>query len=134
MGGLILAWAVAEGIVIFRWGKAGAPPTPGSLLAVSGFFALLGALAVYPPARPTASLIGVGIDIAALLQVLPGTQKIEGTGWPPPMIADPTVVIPPSAAAVAGQSAAAGFGAGLIGNVPGAQSAGQGFAAGLGIP
>lgn len=133
MGGLILAWAAAEGIVIYRWVKAGAPPTPGSLLAVSGFFALLGALAVYPPARPTASLIGVGIDIAALLQVLPGSQKVTGTGWPPPLITDPSVVVPPSAAANAGSSAGAGFGAGLIGNVPGAESAGQGFAAGLGL-
>jgi hypothetical protein len=94
MEGFILAWLAGEGIVAYRWVKAGAPPPPGALLAVSGFFALLAALASYQPARATATIIAVGIDVAAILQVLPGSQTQTSTGWPPPLITDPTVILP----------------------------------------
>jgi len=66
MEGLLAAWLVGEGIVGWRWFKQGAPPPPGSLLAVSGFFALLAVLAIHPPARGVATALAVGIDIAAL--------------------------------------------------------------------
>jgi hypothetical protein len=95
MGVLMMAWLVGEGIVAARWFKQGAPPPPGSLAAVSGFFALLAVLGSYPPARGVAGALGVGIDIAALLQVLPGTTApTAAKGWPPQVITDPTVLLP----------------------------------------
>lgn len=95
MGGLVIMWLTAEGIVTYRWVKAGAPPTPGSLLAVSGFFALLAVVAQYPPARTFATITAAGINIAALLQVLPGTHAPQAnTGWPPPVITDGTIILP----------------------------------------
>lgn len=92
--GLVLAWLIGEGIITWRWVKAGAPPTPGTLVAASGFFALLAVLHEYPPARVTATAIAFGIDVAALLEVLPGSKTVQLTGWPPLMINDPTVLLP----------------------------------------
>jgi hypothetical protein len=92
--GLVLAWLAGEGIVTYRWVKAGAPPTPGALLQVSGFFALLALLHEIPPARTTATLLAVGIDIAALLQVLGKAPASQATGWPPLPINDPAVLLP----------------------------------------
>jgi hypothetical protein len=95
MSVLVMAWLVGEGIVSYRSVKHGAPPTPGSLLAVSGFFVLLAALATYKPAAPVAGLLAVGIDVAAFLQVLPGSGPVTQTRtWPPPLINDPTVLLP----------------------------------------
>lgn len=95
MEALIAAWLTGEGIVTWRWFKQGAPPPPGSLLAVSGFFALLAMLAMHPPARGVATALAVGIDIAALLQVLPGTSAPKAApGWPPAKITDPTQLLP----------------------------------------
>lgn len=96
--GFVLAWSVGIGIVGYRWVKAGAPPTPGALAAASGFFALLALLHEYPPARTTATLLAWGVDAAALLQVLPGSQAVQATGWPPLMINDPTVLLPAGSA------------------------------------
>lgn len=92
--GLVLAWLIGEGLVTYRWVKAGAPPTPGVLLATSGFFALLALLHEVPAARTTATLLAVGIDVAALLEVLPGTKAVQVTGWPPLPINDPAVLLP----------------------------------------
>jgi hypothetical protein len=92
--GLVMAWLAGEGIITWRWVKAGAPPTPGTLIAASGFFALLALLHEVPQARLTATLLAVGIDVAALLQVLPGSKATQVTGWPPLMINDPTVLLP----------------------------------------
>jgi hypothetical protein len=83
--GVTLAWLFGEGIITWRWVKNGAPPTPGALIMSSGFFALCALLGEYPPARATATLLAVGIDIAALLQVL-GKDPGQATGWPPPLI------------------------------------------------
>lgn len=96
--GLVLAWLIGEGIVTYRWVKAGAPPTPGTLAAASGFFALLALLHEYPPARTTATLLAFGVDLAALLQVLPGGGTVQHTGWPPELISDPTVLLPAGSA------------------------------------
>jgi len=138
MEGLILAWLAGEGIVTWRWVKAKAPPPPGALLAVSGFFALLAALASYPPARTTATLIAFGIDVAAILQVLPGSKTQAATGWPPPLITDSTVILPTGSShssgggnssdtpqAVAGANAANGAPQGTPGN-PGTPPEGTG--------
>ena len=126
MGGILIAWLVGEGIVTYRSFKHGAPPTPGQLAAVSGFFVLLAVLGSYPPAKGTATAIAFGIDVAALLQILPGTkapavatltavgvdiaaflQILPGSGqpvhltrtWPPALINDPTVLLPGTAGA-----------------------------------
>lgn len=100
---LVMMWLAGEGIVSWRWFKQGAPPPPGSLAAVSGFFALLAVLATYPPARGVANGIAFGVNLAALLQVLPGTTAPTApTGWPPQKITDPTVFLP----GTAGQSTA----------------------------
>src|SRR5712691_11563302 len=100
---LVMAWLTGEGIVTWRWFKQGAPPPPGSLLAVSGFFALCAVLAMHAPARGVATALAVGIDIAALLQVLPGTTAPATVkGWPPDKINGPTVLLP----GTAGQSTA----------------------------
>lgn len=104
--GIVVAWGVGLSIVGYRWVKAGAPPTPGVLAGASGFFALLALLHTYPPARTTATLMAVGVDVAALLQVLPGSKNVTDTGWPPPLIDDPGVILPPGA----GTAAAAGGG------------------------
>ena len=95
MGGFMIAWLLGEGIVIWRWGKAGAPPTPGALALSSGFFALLGIVgSAYPPSRGAMTALAFGVDIAALIQVLPGSTVQQNTGWPPPTISDPTVLLP----------------------------------------
>lgn len=101
---LVMAWLIGEGIVTWRTAKHGAPPTPGSLAAVSGFFVLLAILAQYPPAKGAAVGIAVGVDIAAFLQVLPGSSgPVNKTRtWPPAKISDPTVFLPGGA----GQSTA----------------------------
>jgi hypothetical protein len=114
MGGIVLAWLVGEGIVTWRWAKAGAPPTPGALLSTSGFFALLALLGQYPPARSTATLIAFGVDIAALLQVLPGSKVTQVTGWPPPVITDTSVILP------TGSAHSGGGGGGNPSNTPAA--------------
>lgn len=75
MGPLILAWLIGEGIVVTRSVKARRPPMPGQLLVVSALFAGLALVAEYEPARPAATLFAYGIDVAVLMQVLPGLEK-----------------------------------------------------------
>jgi hypothetical protein len=73
--GITLAWATGLGIVAWRSvTKQHRPPMPGQLLAVSGLFVLLAALAEYEPAVPLATTLAFGVDLAAFLQILPGTQ------------------------------------------------------------
>lgn len=96
MSGIVLAWLVGEGLVIYRWVKNGAPPTPGSLGMASGLFVLTALLAEYPPARNAATLLAWGVDLAAFLEVVPGSKAPDKqiTGWPPVLINDPTVLLP----------------------------------------
>lgn len=102
---LVMMWLAGEGIVSWRWFKQGAPPPPGSLAAVSGFFALLAVLAAYPPAKGVANGIAFGVNLAALLQVLPGSKgPAKATGWPPQLITDPTVLLPGTGGAGGGGS------------------------------
>lgn len=73
--GITMAWAAGLGIVAWRSVvKQHRPPMPGQLLAVSGLFVLLGAMAEYEPAAPLATALALGVDLAAFLQILPGTQ------------------------------------------------------------
>lgn len=112
MGGITIAWLAGLGIVTYRWVKQGAPPTPGSLALASGYFVLLAILAEYQPARTTAGLLAAGIDIAALLQVLPGTKApAAATGWPPAQIPSPSTTFLPgqqAASSSSGKSSSSG--------------------------
>jgi hypothetical protein len=89
-----MAWLFGLGMVTWRWKKAGAPPTPGSLALASGAFALAALLGTYPPARGAAALFAVGLDVAAVLKVLPGSTVKHDQNWPPSMITDSSVLLP----------------------------------------
>ena len=81
--GLVVAWGVAEGIVIYRSAKQRVPPRPGQLLATSGAFVILAVLSEFAP--ELALTIAVGIDVAALFQVWPGSSSADvSTGTPTP--------------------------------------------------
>ena len=80
MGGLILAWAVGEGIIVWRSVvKEHHPPYPGQMLTATAIFALLAVVAEYEPARTAATAMAFGLDIAVLMQVLPGSGSAKGT-------------------------------------------------------
>ena len=85
--GLFFAWAVGEGIIVWRWVKAKAPPAPGALLLPTGLYLSLAILAEYRPARGTATAFAWAVNLAILLQVL-GKDPKQVTGWPPPKIPD----------------------------------------------
>lgn len=74
MGPLILAWAIGEGIIVWRaLYQEHQLPVPGNLLAATALFAGLAIIAEHEPARGAATLFAYGIDIAVLMQVLPGS-------------------------------------------------------------
>jgi hypothetical protein len=73
MRGVILAWGIGMGIIVYRAAKARRPPVPGQMLAATGLFALLGVLAEYEPAAGAATAFALGVDVAVLMQVLPGS-------------------------------------------------------------
>lgn len=103
MGGFMFAWLVGEGIIVWRWVKNGAPPTPGAVLLPSGVYLGLAMMAEYAPARFAATALAWGFDIAVLLQIV-GKEPKQATGWPPPKITDQTVILP-GGQAVTGTSA-----------------------------
>ena len=107
MNGLFLfAWLTGEGIIVYRWVKNGAPPTPGALLLPSGVYLALAVLAEYQPARFAAIALAWGFDAAVLLQVV-GKAPAQVTGWPPGPI--PAGVLLPNGA-TGGQTAAGAAG------------------------
>lgn len=73
MGGLAGAWLVAVGIVGWREVRSSAHlPVPAALLGVTGLFAVLSLAGdISPRARPVVTLVGWGLDVAGLFQVLP---------------------------------------------------------------
>lgn len=85
--GFFFAWAVGEGIIVYRWVKHGAPPTPGVLLGPTVLFLGLAFLAEYQPARGTATAFAWAVDLAILLKVIGNEPKLT-TGWPPAQIPD----------------------------------------------
>lgn len=109
MGGIVLAWLAGEAIVFYRWGRMGAPPTPGAVAVSSGVFLGLAVIGAYAPARTFATIAAFGVDIAILMQVL-GKVPSGVTGWPPPDMDFPkTEIFPPGAqneTGKAGQGAA----------------------------
>ena len=103
--GLFLAWAIGEAVIFWRWGRLGAPPTPGVLALSSALFAGCAAIAVYPPARPAATAFAFAVDLGVLLQVV-GQDPKGVTGWPPPAIDNPSVILPPGGSTSGTQAAA----------------------------
>jgi len=72
--GFVSAWLFGMGIITWRYvAQQHRPPIPGSMLAASGFFALLALVAEYEPAAGAAMLTAWGVDLAALLNLFPGT-------------------------------------------------------------
>lgn len=73
MGGFAAAWILGEAIVIWREvHNSHRLPVPGQLLGVTGLFAALALIAdTSPAARPVVTLLGWGLDVAGLLNVLP---------------------------------------------------------------
>lgn len=81
--GLTAAWLFGLGLITYRSiARQHQPPIPGSMLAASGLFALLALVAEYQPAAGAAALIAWGVDLAALLNVLPGGLfgPVQGSG------------------------------------------------------
>jgi hypothetical protein len=132
---MVAAWLVGEGIVTWRSFRNGAPPTPGQLVAVSGFFVLLALLAEYRPARPVAIITAVGVDIAAFLQILPGSKKSgaqKNASWPPSVITDPTVLFPGQAGTPGGGDVTSSGNAAVGGLAQGGVFGATGGATGIG--
>lgn len=74
MGLFVLAWLFGEGIITYRSAKElHMPPPPRQLLVASGLFAGLAIISEYGPARPVVTAFAWAVDIAVLMQVLPGT-------------------------------------------------------------
>jgi hypothetical protein len=74
MGGLAGAWVVGVGIVAWRESRqSGHMPVPAALLGVTGLFAALALVAdVFPVTSRVVTLGGWGLDLAGLMNVLPG--------------------------------------------------------------
>jgi hypothetical protein len=91
--GIVTAWLVGEGIIFWRsWRNNHSFPVPGQLVAASFIFILLGLLAESEKARPLATTMAWGFDIAALLNLLPqvatggtntGPNPVTGNGAAP---------------------------------------------------
>ena len=74
MGGFAAAWITGLGIVVWREvHDQHRPPVPGALAGVTGLFLALDLIAnAAPSSRRVVTLVAWGLNIAGLLQVLPG--------------------------------------------------------------
>ena len=120
--GLFFAWAIGEGFIVWRWAKAKAPPPPGALLLASGLFLGLAVIAEYQPARTAATAFAYAVDLAVALQLI-GKDPAPQTGWPPPLIDNPDVILPAFSAARPAASTATGTSTGkskgVLGDIEG---------------
>lgn len=70
--GIIIAWLIGEGIIIYRGAaKEKRPPWPSELLFSSVVFVSLGFLAEIESAATLAVLLAFGFDIAAFMNLAP---------------------------------------------------------------
>jgi hypothetical protein len=86
---ILLAWLVGEGIIVYRWTKQKAPPPPGALAVASLLYLGAAVVAEYGPARNVAIAWAWAVDVAVLMNVLPGGKDAKNgvtTNWPPPYI------------------------------------------------
>lgn len=72
-GALAGAWLFATGLVIWRQASGGAHiPVPGALLAVTGLYAGLGAVAsLAPVSAPFITVTAWGLNVAGVLNLWP---------------------------------------------------------------
>ena len=82
MNGLIVAWMVGQGIVVYRAVKIQKrPPLPAELLGSSGAFVLLGILHEWQP--QLATMLAVGLDVAAFMGLFdPKTAPVPASAAP----------------------------------------------------
>ena len=92
--GLFFAWVIGESVVFYRWGKLGAPPTPGVLVQSSALFAGLALISLYQPARTFATVTEAALTCTAELAV---TVTLLGVTW---MLEPPTVTVKESLVSV----------------------------------
>jgi hypothetical protein len=112
MGALALAWLIGEGVISWRSvSEQHMPPPPRQLLLASGIFAMLAIVSEYQPARAFATVTAFGLDLAILLQVLPGTKtsvaissNANAQGWAGIGNAGNTVLIPNGTASSIGMA------------------------------
>ena len=106
MGGIALAWAVGEGILVYRSIKVNhGPPVPGALLASSGLFVLLAILAQAQQARFLATALAWGFDIAAFANLFPAVTSGTGAGGAGGIQPTPSGKTPPNITGSQGSTA-----------------------------
>jgi hypothetical protein len=106
MGALAIAWLLGEGLITWRSAsELHMPPSPRQLLLASGLFVGLAVIAEYQPAKNVATAFAFAVDLAVLLQVLPGSgtsssiKAGSASGWASIQGASNTVIIPNGTAA-----------------------------------
>lgn len=103
---ILSAWFAAVGLTVWRdWSHTvdgngnpvKAPPSPGSMLKTVGLFgmlALLNEVVSDEKAHHAIALIGWGVDLAALINLVGGKPNPVSAGSWPPATAPNTVVLP----------------------------------------
>lgn len=98
MGGIFVAWLLAEGIVVYRSFKtSGAPPMPGQLLAAAGLYAALSLVAENPRTRFLGQAGAWGFTAAAWLALYTNPPATHEKGHAPgkPVTASPVAAPKP---------------------------------------
>lgn len=99
MGGIFIAWLLAEGIVVYRTVKTtGGPPMPAQLLATAGLYAALSLVADNERTRFLGQAGAWGFTAAAWLALYNNPPKVHEQGHAPgkPVIASPAVAPAPT--------------------------------------